>query len=122
MGVNLGGAANTQMVPTVVALQQTVDPLRLATRLVALGFVRRKGDLLPLPGIVVDQRDVPLLAAYFTDDPAAIGRVSQIVEIGDPLTGHAHYQDRRYRDVTLRGVDMEFVAGTVFHEALAVFS
>ena len=49
MGVHLGSAAHEHMVPPVVILilKQPVDPLRLAARLVAFGFMRGKFDLLP---------------------------------------------------------------------------
>lgn len=95
MGVHLGGATHPHMAPTVVILQQAVDTLRLAARLVAIGFVRRKFDLLSPSGVVVDQRHMPLLAGHITDDPTAIGGVGQVIEVGDPRTGQAHQWDRR---------------------------
>ena len=73
----------------------TGGPLRLATRLVAFGFMRGTFALLPPPGMVVDQRHLSRLAGHRTDDLAAIGGVSQIVKVGDPLTGQAHQRDRR---------------------------
>jgi len=134
MGVHLGSAAHPYMASAVVALQQTVDPLRLGACFVALGLVRGKFDLLPPSCVVVDQRDVPLLAGPLTYNPTAIGRVDQIVEVGDPLTGQAHQrdrrlaimhggggQDRRYGDVTVRGVDRQLVAGPGLLEYLAIF-
>lgn len=54
MGVHLGRAAHPHLASTVVVLQQTVDPLGLAARLIAFGFVGRKLALLPPPGIVVE--------------------------------------------------------------------
>ena len=79
MGVHLGGATHPHVAATVVVFQQAVDPLRLAARLVALGFVRRKFALLPPSGVVVDQRHMTFLAGHLTDDPAAIGRVGQVI-------------------------------------------
>jgi hypothetical protein len=59
----LGAPRTRNVATTVVVLQQAVDPFRLAARLVALGFMRCKFDLLAPPGNLVDQRLVPLLTA-----------------------------------------------------------
>lgn len=55
VGLHLGRTPHPHMTPATGIFQGTVDPLRLAARLVPLGLMRRKFDLLPSPWVMVDR-------------------------------------------------------------------
>ena len=44
---------------------------------------------------MVDQRDLSGLTGHLRDDANAVGRVGQILDVSDALTGQAHQRDRR---------------------------
>ena len=134
MGIDLVMAANPDMASAVIVLQLAVDPFGLTTGLIAFGFMRRKGNLLAAPGIVVNQRNVIQTSGFVTDNRTAIGRIGQVVELGDLLRTHVHQrqshltvvqrrrgQNRTDWDVAIRRVDVEFVADPGLPETLAVF-
>ncbi len=111
MGTDLGVTAHPDVSTTVAVLQARIDALGPASDLEPLGPMRRKRNLFPASRVVVNQRHVSQRPRRGAQHRTAIGRIGQIVEIG---------QDRLDRNVAIDCVDVQFVAMPIVLKPLAI--